>query len=267
DNTKPSQESIVEIKYHIWTLYKGYITQITPTNNPDSIKIICQDKYWKQNKTKKYFHVGHRPTDNFELYYNYISQGLSACGASFGIGSFVPQTMNLFGTRESDAITDLVTNSGNYAWYYNVTGTKKLWTSGQGSIINLEKQEIGKNLGLYQVIRHSFKESIENIVNKFRVQMGDRVVRRFNNTGGTKEYAGHEYEYFYGSVSPAWDATYERLAQNSEDGKGVFHHPASQNDLYEDVFVKYNLPYLNSELESWSDRYPPLVSILVPFGS
>jgi len=266
DNNKPSQESVVEIKYHTWTLYKGYITQITPTNNPDSIKIICQDEYWKQNKTKQYFYIGHKPTDNQELYYNHISEGLSVCGVNFGIGGFIPQPINCFGTGTSECISNLVTNSGNYAWYYDVDGSKKLWTSGQGDIINLEKQEIGKNLGLYQVLRHSFKESIENIVNKFRVQMGDKVIRRFNNSGGTKEYTGHEYEYFYGGASSAWDSTYERLAQNSDDGHGVFHHPVSQNDLYEDVFTKYYLPTLNSTLESWTDRFPPLVKLMIPFG-
>ncbi len=266
DNSKPSQESTVEIKYHIWTLYKGYITQITPTNSPDSIKIICQNKHWKQNKTKKYFHVGHRPTDNFELYYNYISEGLSACSASFGIGSFIPQTMNLFGTGESDCISQLVENSGNYAWYYDVDETKKLWTSGQGDIVNLERQEIGKNLGLYQVLSHSFKEAIENIVNKFRVQMGNIVIRRFNNSGGSKEYAGHDYEYIYANASPGWDSAYEVLAGDSASGHGVFHHPVAKNDLYEEVFTKYNLPPLDSELESWTDRYPPLVSLLIPFG-
>jgi len=266
DNTKPDQESEVEIKYNTWTLYKGYITQITPTNSPDSIKIICQDQYWKRNKTKKYFFVGHRPTDNFELYYNYISTALSTYGASFDIGSFVPQTINLFGTGESDAISQLVDNSGNYAWYYDVDGSKNLWTAGKGNVINLERQQIGTNLGLYQVLSHSFRESIENIVNKFRVQMGDLVIRRFNNTGGVKEYAGYRYEHFYGSATPAWDDTYERLAQNSDDGNGVFFHSVSKNKLYKDVFTKYYLPSLDSDLESWTDRYPPKVSIHIPFG-
>ncbi len=266
DNSKPSQESTVEIKYHIWTLYKGYITQITPTNSPDSIKITCQNKHWKRNKTKKYFFVGHKPQDNQELYYNRISEGLSACGASFDVGEFIPQSMSCFGLGESECISNLVTNTGNCGWYYDVDETKKLWVAGQGDIINLERQEIGKNLGLYQVLSHSFKESIENIVNKFRVQMGDIVVRRFNYSGGTKEYTGHDYEYLYVNASPGWDSAHEILAKDSSTGHGVFYHPVAKNDLYEDVFTKYNLPTLDSELESWTDRYPPLVSLLVPFG-
>ena len=271
DNTKPAQESEVEIKYHIWTLYKGYITKITPTASPDSITISCQGKHWKQNKTKKYFFVGHKPLDNQELYYNTISVGLSACGASFGIGNFIPQTMNLFGTGESDCITNLVSNSGNYGWFYDVDGSKKLWTAGQGDIINLERQEIGKNIGLYQVWRHQFRESIEGLINKFRVQMGDFVIRRFDNFGGSKEYAGSKYTQFNGSAFSVWNDTYERLAsddynpETSTGNSGVFHHPVQENEVYKDVFVKYDLFGLNPELEEWTDRFPPQVIIDLPF--
>jgi len=266
DNTKPSQESEVEIKYHIWTLYKGYITQITPTNNPEEIKIICQDEYWKQNKTKKYFNIGHIPSDNQELYYNYISEGLSACGASFGIGSFIPQTMNLFGTGTSDCITQLTENAGNFAWYYNVDGTKKLWTAGQGSIIELERQEIGKNLGLYQVLSHSFKESIENIVNKFRVQMGNITIRRFSNSGASKEYTSYRYERVQVGVSPAWSPLYEFLDDGTSNHYGIFFHPEQDNWKYDDIYCKYYLPALSQETEEWTDAFPPKIAVNIPFG-
>ncbi len=268
DNTKPDQESEVEIKYHTWTLYKGYITQITPTDNPEKIKIICQNEYWKQNKTKKYFQVGHRPLDNFELYYNTISSALSnQFNWNPGIGSFVPQTMNCFGVGSSDCINNLIQNSGNYAWYYDYNKVKKLWIAGQGSIINLEKQEIGKNLGLYQILNHSFGEDIGNIVNKYRVQMGDWVWRRFSDTGASRKYP--TYSYWIGQVatSPVWNSTYERLGKDSDDGYGFFHHPVSQNKYYNDVFTKYTLPFLNPKLASWTDRFPPTVEILIPFGS
>jgi len=284
DNTKPTQESVVEIKYHIWTLYKGYITQINPTDSPDSIKISCQDKYWKQNKTKKYFSVGHKPTDNQELYYNTISEGLSACGASFGIGNFIPQTENLFGTGESDCISHLVSNAGNYGWFYETDNSKKLWVSGQGDIINLEKQEIGKNLGLYQVIKHSFSDSIEKIVNKFRVQMGNQTVRRFNDSGGTKTYAGYKFFQYRSTCFSAWDnfggENYARLATDDYEPahidnngdiipqvgtSGVFNHPIDENDLYKDVFIKYDLFGLDPNLENWSDRFAPRVTIRIPF--
>jgi len=273
DNTKPDMELSVEIKYHIWTLYKGYVTQINPTNSPDSIRITCQDKYWKRNKTKKYFFVGHRPQDNRELYYNSISEGLSACGASFDVGGFVPQTISLFGTGESDAISNLVTNAGNFGWYYDINETKKLWQAGKGDIVYLERQEIDKNLGLYQVIRHSFRESIEGIVNKFRVQIGNFVWRRFNDRGGSKEQ-GTRKVYVTTTLTPAWDATYERLASDDYNPEtqvgtsGVFNHTVDENDLYKDVFTKYSIPtYWLYKLglgeeptqgwASWTDEFPP----------
>lgn len=266
DDTKPSMETYIEITYDTWVLYTGYITQITPTDSPDSIKIMCQDEYWKQNKTQKYFHIGHKPTDDRELYYNTISEALTACGVDFGIGNFIPQTMNCFGEGTSNCISQLITNAGNYGWFYDVDTTKKLWVAEAGSVVTLERQEIDKNIGLYQVLRHSFRESIENIVNKFRVQMGNITVRKFSNGGGSKEYVGYNYRYFNSSASPAWDTTYERLAINSDDDSGLFHHPVSQNELYKDVFTKYSLPALNSELESWTDRFPPLVTVTIPFG-
>ncbi len=281
---KPTIEHEVEIRYYgeNWTnyclLYKGYITEIVPGDSPESIRINCQDKYWLRNREQKYFFVGHNPQDDRELYYNTISAGLSACGASFGIGEFIPQTMNLFGRGESETITSLVENSGNYAWFYDVDGSKKLWTAGQGSIINLERQELDKNIGLYQVLKHFFSESVTNIINKLRVTMGDRVIRRFNDYGGNKEYSGARYFSWVGHPTPKWDSTYERVATvdyepPTEDvpagvgTSGVFRHNKEENGNYQDVYVKYKLPGLNFAWESWSDRFKPQIKIESPFPS
>ena len=269
--SKPSIESTVEIKYHIWTLYKGYITAIIPGDNPDSIQINCQDEYWKQNRTKIYFYVGHQPQDDTELYYTYINQGLSACGASFGIGNFIPQTLGLYGIGKSDAISELTQLAGNYGWFYHVDKnsgnvSKKLWTSGHGSIVELERQTLNKNLKLFQVLTHRITETIDNLVNKFRVKMGNKVVRRFNRTGGTKTYSGYRYLHYITNATPGWDNNYEKLADNSDDGKGVFHHPVEENSNYDDVFIKYHLPALDSDLEEWTDEYPPVVELEMPFG-
>ncbi len=267
DSTKPDMESVVLIKYHNWLLYKGYISSITPASTPESIRINCSDKYWKRNREKVYFFVGHKPTDDKEKYYYYISTALStAIGWNPGIGNFVPQTITLFGTSESDAITNLITESGNFGWYYDENEDKKLWEAGRGSIVNLERQEIGKNLGLYQVLRHSFTENVLNIVNKLRVHMGDKVIRRFNATGGTKEYPGYTYESIHTAVNPDWNDNYEVLAKNSDNGYGWDWHKSSDNDKYEDVFIKYDLPFLNPESGSWTDRYPPQVEIIIPYS-
>jgi len=269
DNTRPDMEALVEIKYNDYLLYKGYITEITPASTPENILITCKNKYWKQNRNKSYFFVGHKPRDNKELYYPKISEALSTeFSLDFGIGNFVPQTMSVFGTKESDALTNLITNCGNYAWYYDVNENKKLWTAGQGSIINLERQVIGTNFGLFQVISHTIKENISSIVNKLRVQMGDKVIRRFNDTGGNKQYTSYVYEYFNLQALPDWDATYEVLAKDSGTGHGVDYPPddADGKELYKDVFKKYKVLFLDKELSSWTDIYPPEVHLLIPFS-
>ena len=261
DSTKPDMESEVEIKYHIWTLYKGYITQINPTDNPEHIKINCQDKYWKDNQENVYFHVGHKPKDETELYYNTIKEGLAVCGINFNIGNFIPQTIDIFGSGKSDAITNLTEQSGNFSWYYDITETPKLKIDGNGDIINLEVQEFGENLKLYQILNHTIRNDVENIVNKYRVQMGEKVIRRFNSQGGTKQFSGYNHRYFWCYAVPAWDSRYEVLSKNSSTGYGFDHHKTEDNELYKDVFKKYSIPELDRSLESYSDWQPPKISV------
>ncbi len=261
DGTKPNIELPVEIKYHIWTLYKGYITIITPTSNPESMKIACSDEYWKKNKTKKYFYVGHKPLDDKELYYNTIQEALSTeLSFSAAIGNFIPQHMDLFAIGESNSISTLVSNAGTFGWFYKQDGTKNLWGGGQGSIITLSPQTIGVNVSLYDIIRHQFSESIENIINKLKVQMGEEVVQTFDDTGGTKTFTGTNFSAFRTHAQPAWDTTLERLAKNSVTNYGYDYHKPEDDDDYKEVFKVYALPYLDSESESWTDRYQPILS-------
>lgn len=266
DSTKPDMQATVEIKYNDWVIYKGYITDIIPANNPESIRINCQDKYWKQNKTNKYFFVGHQPQDEQEKYYDTIQDALSSEHSwSVDLGNFIPQTINLFGRGESDSISELLQNAGNYGWFYKEDESKKLWVAGQGDIVNIEAQTIGENLGLYQTIRHQFRESIEGIVNKLRVQMGEKVVRKFDINGGTKNYAGYNYKYVDIYPTPMWSSFNEITAKESSSGYGWDYHLPEDAYKYKDVFVRYRLPYLNSELESWTDRYPPVLHIEHPY--
>jgi hypothetical protein len=263
DATKPDSESEVEIKYHIWTLYKGYIINISPAASPESITINCNDKYWQQNKTNKYFHVGHKPQDNKELYYETIKTAIATeLGWNIDIGNFTPQTIDCFSTGNSDTLTSLIEQCGNFGWFYDVDGSKKLWESGAGNVINIERQEIGKNIGLYQLIDHKFTEDASDIVNKLRVQMGDKVIRKFNDTGGNRTYTGYNYRYYEAFLRPAWDSQYETLARDNSSGQGWDYHKQEDDYLYKEVFKKYNLPYLDSELSSWSDRYPPYIKVL-----
>ena len=259
DSTKPTLELPVEIKYYVWTLYKGYITKIVPSDEPESIRINCQDQYWYKNKTKVYFNIGHKPTDNTELYYNTIAEGLLACGISFGVGNFIPQTINVFGIDTSSAISDLVRQSGNFSWYYEENGTPVLWRAGAGDIINISKQEIGKNLGLYQVLSHNISEDSENIINQYRVQMGQKVNRKFGLSGSEKTYSGYNYCNTISNSYPEWQYPAEVLAKNSPNGYGWDYHPASYSAYYADVFKKYRLDFLDDTVAEWTDRYPPVI--------
>ena len=257
DSTKPDIEAVVEIKYKNWVIYKGYIIDIAPTDSPESIRISCNDKYWKQNKTNKYFFIGHKPQDNKEKYYNTINEGLSSeCSFNTDIGNFIPQTMDSFGQGESDCISALIQNAGNLGWFYKEDESKKLWEGGKGDIIDIEAQSIGKNIGLHQIIRHQFRETIEGLVNKFRVQMGETTIRRFTHT-----HSSYWTEYYWIYASPTWNSSLEQLAKNSSTWYGWDYPEPDAGDKYKDVFRKYNLFALNPEIEAYSDKYPPEVEI------
>lgn len=260
DSTKPDMEAEVEIKYNDWVLYKGYVIDISPTSSPESIRISCNDKYWKQNKTNKYFFVGHKPQDAKENYYNTINEALiTECSFTTEIGNFIPQTMDSFGQGESDCISALTQNAGNFGWFYKEDESKKLWEAGKGDIINIEAQAIGSNIGLHQIIRHQFRETIDGLVNKLRVQMGERTIRRFTHTHSS--YWTQRYEI---TGFPAWDSVLERLAKDYEYG---WNYPEPDaGEKYKDVFRKYNLAWLNPDIESYSDKYPPEVSLSGWFG-
>jgi len=266
DSFKPNKKAIVKIKYDNYLLYKGYIINVEPSSDPESIKIFCKDKYWERNYINKYFSVGHEPQDNKEIYFNTIKEGLNDCNFNVDIGNFVPQTISCFGNGESDCISSLINASGNFDWFYDVNDNKKLKIAGQGDIINISPQKIGSNIKLHDVLSHNIMTSIDDIVNKFRVQMGDKVIRYFSDSGGKKEYSSYYYDSFKGQAIPNWDTAYESLSTLSSNGYGWDRPQPGKEYKYNSVFKKYKLPYLDPELESWTDRYPPQVQIIIPFG-
>ena len=265
DDTKPSQKSVVTIKYKDLKLYEGYITDITPTDSPEAIKISCQDEYWELNKDKKYFFVGRKPEDSEDYYFETINDALTDLGLSTDIGNFVPQSMDEYGQGHSEAITDLVSNTGNFAWYIDPNGNKVLHKEGKGNIINLEAQSLGTNLGLYQVIRHSLSESIADIINKYRVQMGAKTIRKSTDSYNQDDAYGlgnnsneHTWLSFYsGFAEPVWDSSLEDLANASVTGYGFDYQ--DPNEEYKDVFRKFKLPGLSSKRASWSNLIPPVI--------
>lgn len=263
DSTKPTMEAVILIKYNNWTLYSGYITQISPADGPEKIRINCQDEYWKQNKTNVYYQVGHKPTDDKDLYYNTFAEALTTQHSwTPGIGNFVPENLNNFSVGKSDAVSNIIQECGIYGWFYDVDASRKLWVAGQGATINLQRQTLGANINLYNVISHSFDESVEDIVNKFRVQMGEKITGKFNSTGGSQTYTGYNYESYQRYALPDWDQSYERIASKSSGySEGWNWHKPENADNYKDMFIKYTLPALDPELSSWSDRYPPKVTL------
>jgi hypothetical protein len=256
DATKPSLETKVQIKYNTWLIYTGYIVEINPTESPERINIICNDKYWKENRQNKYFFVGHQPKDSQEIYYPAISHAINYefNWSANNVGYFVPETIDCFAIGKSDALTTLIENSGNFAWYYDVDENRQLWEAGEGSTINIERQTLGENIGLYQVLSHQFKEDASNIVNKYRVQMGDK----------TTTFATYYFIPYITYLSPVWDSSLEVLAKNSSTGYGWDSPEPGTEDLYKDVFKKYRfiIPlWLQASHTSVSDTYPPKISI------
>ena len=250
DGAKPNIEDEVEIKYGVYTLYRGYITSIIPSDNPESITINCQDENWKKNRDIVYFLVGHKPIDAPETYYSTIKQALlTEFGWNLNIGDFVPETINCYSVEESNALTSLIDVCGNYSWFYDVNKNKKLWTAGAGDIIDLNIQELGKNIKLYDVISHQFKDSVENLVNKFKVTMG----------GLTWNVSGTRYEQIQTFLIPAWDKQYETI-NDTADYDWTYPDPEKKQE-YDEVFTKYSLPELETEFESWTDVYEPYIII------
>ena len=265
DATKPDVEAEVEIKYNDWRLYFGYITNIQPADAPESMHITCQDEYWKQNRTNKYFLVGHTPSNPREVYYPTIYGALNGLfGWNINIGKFTPDTIDLFGVGISDCISTLVQESGNFGFYYDENQNKKLWKAEEGSIINLKRQTIGDNIGLYQVLEHRFSENVDDIINKYRVQMGDLVIKRYNTSANKSEKNVIDREIVSTYARPAWDREREIIVNTEnpkgyeETGFGWNYCPGRENE-YSDVFKLYNLPSLDSDLESWDDEKEPLI--------
>lgn len=278
DASKPAFETIVKIKYNDYLLYKGKIVTINPTDNPEHIRIECLDKYWSEDRNRTWFKVGHIEIDSTVKTFSFVSEIWEQLGVpdSFEGGEFIPQGLDCFGTGKSETLTTLITNCGNFGWYYDVDDSKKIWRGGAGSIVNLERQEIGKNINIYQVLNHQITESVENIVNKLRVELGEKITRTPGTQGETREYKTSWLQFIYQSAIPNWDSNLEVLAKDSSDGYGFDHH--KPNVDYSSVFKEFKFfqimvnPRDPEERkliygEGWSDLIPPMVNLERTFGT
>ena len=261
DAAKPTIDQTILIKYDDWTLYMGYVTSILPSDDPDSVVINCQDEYYYQNTTQQSFFVGHSPKGlQHDTYYSTIAEALTAVFSwTPGFGNFVPEIMDCFEQGQCDILSKLIRESGNNEWYYN-DGIKEPWSSGAGRIIDLHVQELGKNIELFDVINHRFTESVDGLVNRFRVNMGSRSIKTI-----VKQKVFIDHAVISGFVSPAWNSNYEHLAKNSPTGYGWDYHKPSDSDLYKDVFVKYDLEQViwgwEDDTDTWDDEYEPYIEI------
>jgi hypothetical protein len=260
DGTTPIVESTVVIKYNNWVLYKGYIHQITKLEEPEQISIECESKFTEDSEHNKYFFVGHRPYLNTDLYYETIYDALTAqFGWSPDIGKFTPYIMNEWGVKESESVTQLVQECGNYGWYYDVNENRTLWTGGAGRIVNIHRQELGKNIDLFDLLDHQFTSNIDDIVNKYIVLIGP-ATQTHNHV-----YQGYNYQSFIDYPTPAWNRTYERLARYSPTGESWDMPTPDTEKLYTDIWKVYNFSILNLN-EEYTDQYPPAVQIDIPYG-
>lgn len=277
DENAPNEEEKVVIKYDDYKLYTGYIVDIDISDDPDVISVRCQDKAWKDNRDTFYFRVGHNVTDDSDIkqYYT-IYQALDDIYSltSPSIGNFVPRSMDMCGTNKFNALVELVNNSGNYNVYYDVDENLKVQTRGEGSIVTLDAQVLGENIKLHNVINHSFKESVENLVNKFFVQMGNEVIKRTVDGSGDHTTEGSTtYRISYEDVivdypQPAWYGydKFEKLVINNNNRFGYdYPDPLEEEYKYDWVFSRYYLPSINAEDEEWSDIRSPAVHIEYPY--
>jgi len=261
DATAPAMDSVVTIFYNTYLLYTGYITDISTSEQPENITVLCRDKYFVGDEQNKYFFVGHEPYNSLDLYYETLQTALAtAYGINFGIGNFIPDTMKLWGTPVSEGIGQLVENCGNYSWFYDENEIPRLWAGGSGRTVTIHRQEIGVNIGLFDLLNHSFTTNVEDVVNQYIVIMGGLAA------SNEQPYQGYNLGRYFQFAVPAWDSYYEVLARNSSAGEGWDEHDPDRADLYKDVYRVWNLPFLNSSLESWTDEQPPSVVIYNPGG-
>lgn len=261
DATRPDLESEIKIYYKDYLLFKGYITSIAPTDSTEKIQINCKDEYWYLNRTESEFSLGHAPKDKpyNEVYYATINTALSTkLNFSTDIGEFIPDRTSVRG-GQSDAITQLITNCGNYGWYIDVDGTKKIVAQGSGDIKYLNRQTLGRNIHLYDVLEHSITENIEGLVNQYLVHTGDTTIAKYNKdlSPNTKGYTDVPEDAEYDSTSidiplvPDWNLTKQKTAIGAGTQYG-FDNPSPNETGWDDVCRRYK--FADNPLTNYKDE-------------
>jgi len=171
---KPTKGHSVDIYFNNELKFHGYITSISSSSN-EQISIRCEDEYHILNRNTVDFSVGHGET------YSTYKLALAALSFPEDIGNFTPEDETYNELGEADAISQIVSKCGTFGWYIQPDGTYKLQTLGAGDIITLNRQTIGSNLGLRDVISHSIAEDDTDKIDKIKVIMGDDVHKGHDN--------------------------------------------------------------------------------------
>jgi len=177
---KPTKGHSVDIYFNDIPKFHGYITSISSSSNPEGINIHCEDEYHILNKNTVEFYVGRQVVDEETVYLTY-KLALAALGFPEDIGDFTPQDESYIESGKADTISQIVSKCGTFGWYIQPNGTYKLWTAGYGDIITLNKQILGSNLGLYNVISHSIIEDDTEKIDKLKVILGDTIAVAVDN--------------------------------------------------------------------------------------
>ena len=179
---KPIKGDTVDIYFNDILKFHGYITSISTSSN-EQISIHCEDEYHILNQETVDYYIGRQvvdPDDGF-TYFSTYKLALVALGFPEDIGDFIPQDESYMQTGIADTISQIVSKCGTFGWYIQPNETYKLQTQGAGTIITLNRQILGSNLGIYDVISHSITENDTEKVDRLKVIMGDDVHKGYNN--------------------------------------------------------------------------------------
>ena len=181
--SKPILGQIVEVLFNNKRKFYGYITSITKNDNPESISIHAEGEYDKLNKELVNFYIGRKENEEItETYYTTYKDALSALGLTTTIGNFVPTLESYIESGKIDAISAILSKCGSFGFFIKADGSKNIPQGGKGSIVYLDRQELGQNLSIYNILSHNFTESELEKIDKVKVIMGDSIVVGYDST-------------------------------------------------------------------------------------
>jgi hypothetical protein len=123
---------------------------------------------------------------------------------------------------------------------------------------------LDNNIKLHNVINHNFSESIDGLINKYYVQMGEEVLRDnyMNDESDVKQYTYRikDKDWVKATAIPDWIQT-PKFQEISASGFDFNKHDQLEPDWkYSRVFTRYTIP-IDSDYATWDDFKAPVVKI------